>query len=251
MSARALLWPAFFGGVLLAWAALWAMGQEARTFSGLYGAELWASLCRAGATDLSFPALAAMWAVMAAAMMAPTAVPALRTFLALPAPAGGEGQAAALIAGYLAVWLAAALGFAALQLGLATRGLLAPDGLSLSAPLTAAFLALAGGYQFSALKAACLSRCRAPLPVFLAHWRPGLGPAFGIGLRMGADCLGCCWALMLLAFVGGMGNLLFMGLATLLMVTEKLPELGRPLTRPLGVVLLLSAGVVLLRAQGG
>lgn len=251
MSARTLLWPAFFGLVLVAWAALWAMGQEARAFSGIYGAELWASLCRAGAADLSLPALAAMWAVMVAAMMAPTMVPALRTFLALPAPAGGAGQAAALLSGYLALWLAAALGFAALQLALATRGLLAPDGRSLSAPLTAAFLALAGGYQFSALKEACLSRCRAPLALFLARWRPGLGPAFGIGLRMSADCLGCCWALMLMAFVGGMGNLLFMGLATLIMVTEKLPEIGRPLTRPLGVLLLLSAGAVLLRALGG
>lgn len=251
MSGRAVFWPAFFGGVLLAWAALWAMGQEARALSGLYGAELWASLCRAGAADVSLAALAAMWAVMAAAMMAPTMVPALRTFRELPAPAGGAGQAAALTAGYLALWLAAAFGFAALQLALATRGLLAPDGRSLSATLTAALLALAGGYQFSALKEACLSRCRAPLPLFLARWRPGLRPAFGIGLRMGADCLGCCWALMLMAFVGGMGNLLFMGLATLIMVTEKLPELGRLLTRPLGVVLLISAGAVLLRSQGG
>ncbi|MDH3264490.1 MAG: DUF2182 domain-containing protein, partial [Paracoccaceae bacterium] len=125
MSARALFWPAFFGGMLLAWAALWAMGQEARAFSAVYGAEFWASLCRAGAADLSFPALAAMWAVMAAAMMAPTMVPALRTFRELPAPAGGAGQGAALTAGYLAVWLTAALGFAALQLALAARGLLA------------------------------------------------------------------------------------------------------------------------------
>jgi predicted metal-binding membrane protein len=251
VSTRALLWPAFFAGVLLAWAALWAMGQEARGLTSVYGAELWAALCRSGAADVAFPALAAMWAVMAAAMMAPTFVPALRTFLALPAPAGGAGQAAALVASYLAVWLAAALGFAALQLALSSRGLVAPDASSLSLPLSAALLAVAGAYQFAPLKSACLSRCRAPLSLFLASWRPGLRPAFSLGLRMGADCLGCCWALMLLAFVGGMGNLLFMGLATLLMVMEKLPEFGRPLTRPLGVVLLVSAGAVLLRTLGG
>ncbi len=227
------------------------MGQESRGFAAAYGAEFWAALCRAGAADLSYAPLAAMWGVMAAAMMAPTFVPALGTFLALPPPAGRGAEAPALVAGYLAVWLAAALGLAALQIGLARAGLLAPDGRSLSAGLTAFLLALAGLYQFSALKAACLSRCRTPLRFFLARWRPGAAPAFGMGLRLGADCLGCCWALMLLAFVGGMTNLLFMGLATLVMVLEKLPAVGRPLTWPLGAGLVAAAAAVVLDAAGG
>lgn len=251
MTSRALLWPAFFGMVLAAWAALWAMGQEGRELSALYGASFWAELCRAGAADVAFLPLAAMWAVMGAAMMAPTFAPALRTYLSLPASAGGAGGAAALTAGYLIVWSGAAFGFAAVQLTLARAGLLAPDGKSLSDALTASLLTGAGVYQFAPLKSACLTRCRTPLTLFLARWRPGFAANALMGLRMGADCLGCCWALMLLALVGGMGNLLFMGLATLVMVLEKLPEIGRPLTRPLGWALIGAGGIFALRAMGG
>ena len=72
---------------------------------------------------------------------------------------------------------------------------------------------------------------------FIQHWDEG---AWRNGMRLGAVCIGCCWALMLLAFVGGVMNLAFMGLATLFMVLEKLPEIGRWLTRPMGALLLLS-----------
>ncbi len=247
---RTLLWPIFFGGILLAWLALWLMAQELGSPSA-YGPGFWAALCRAGAADLAYLPLVAMWAVMVAAMMAPTFAPALGTFLDLPPPAGDTPQALALIAGYLAIWLATAFGLAALQITLARSGLVAPNGQSLSDGLTAGLFALAGLYQFTALKAACLTRCRAPLTVFMAHWRPGMMPAATMGARIGIDCMGCCWALMLLAFVGGMGNLLFMGLATLIMVLEKLPDIGRPLTRPLGLALILSGGAFALRAIGG
>jgi predicted metal-binding membrane protein len=247
MIARALLWPGFFGLILLAWAGLWAMGREARDYA-VYGADFWAELCLAEAGDLGFLPLAGMWALMAAAMMAPTFAPALSTFRSLPPPAGRAPEAAALAAGYLSLWLLAALGFAGLQFALSRTGLLSPQGQSPSAALTALVLLLAGLYQFSRLKAACLSRCRAPLTFFLERWRPGLAPAYGMGLRMGADCLGCCWALMLIAFVGGMGNLLLMGIATLIMALEKLPDLGRALTRPLGWAL-IAAGA--LAALGG
>ena len=95
---------------------------------------------------------------------------------------------------------------------------------------------LAGAYQFSPLKAACLAKCRAPLGFFMQHWDEG---AWRNGLRLGLVCLGCCWALMALAFVGGVMNLAFMGLATAIMVIEKLPDLGRWLTRPLGGLLMM------------
>jgi len=101
--------------------------------------------------------------------------------------------------------------------------------------MSGGLLMLAGAYQFSALKAACLAKCRAPLTFFMQHWEEG---AWRNGLRLGLVCLGCCWALMALAFVGGVMNLAFMGLATAIMVIEKLPDLGRWLTRPLGGVLL-------------
>jgi predicted metal-binding membrane protein len=250
VSARLILWPAFFGLVLVAWVALWAMGQEMRGYA-VYGAEFWAALCRAGAADLGLGPLAAMWGVMVAAMMLPTFVPALATFRSLPPPAGRLPEAAALVAGYLAVWAAAALGFAVLQRALAMQGLLAPDGASLSDPLTAGLLALTGLYQLTRLKSLFVSRCRMPMTYFVERWRPGIAAGLALGLRFGRDCLGCCWALMLVAFVGGMSNLLFMGLATVVMVLEKLPEIGRPLTRPLGYTLLAAAAAVLVRWGGG
>lgn len=238
VTARVLIWPVFFSVVIVAWMALWAMGQEMRGYS-VYGAEFWKALCGAG--DVAYFPLVGMWAIMAAAMMVPTFAPALNTFIKLPKPAGRPQEVAALTLGYLFVWLVAAFGFAGFQLVLSQQDLLTPYGSSLSRPLTVALFLVAGAYQFSRLKSACLSRCRMPLTLFLSHWRPGFAPAFKIGLRIGADCFGCCWALMGLALIGGMTNLLWMGLATLLMILEKLPELGGPLTRPLGWALLAGA----------
>lgn len=234
-------WSGFFLAVLAAWGALWVMGQDKAGFSDAYGLALLAGLCQADASGIDPLALYAMWAVMSVAMMAPTAVPAFRTWAAMPvAASGGMAGTLALGAGYLAVWLGASGGFAAVQLVLARQGWVAPDGASLSAGLSAVLCLLAGGYQFSRLKGACLSKCRQPLTFFLDHWRPGLPGALSAGLRLGVVCLGCCWALMALAFVGGMTNLLWMGLATGLMVVEKLPHMGRHLTRPLGWALVVA-----------
>ena len=113
---------------------------------------------------------------------------------------------------------------------------------SRSGILSGGLLLVAGAYQFTQLKEACLSKCRRPLVFFMQHWEEG---PLRNGLRLGAVCLGCCWALMLLAFVGGVMNLAFMGLATLFMVLEKLPEIGRWLTRPMGALLLLSGSWVI------
>jgi predicted metal-binding membrane protein len=135
------------------------------------------------------------------------------------------------------------LSWAALQMGLYTAGLVSAFGDSLTPVLSAGLLALAGLYQLSPLKERCLAKCRAPLTFFFQHWDAG---AWRMGLRLGAVCLGCCWALMLLAFVGGVMNLAFMGLATVIMVLEKLPDIGRPLTRPLGAVLLVAAAMRLM-----
>lgn len=248
---RVLGWGLFMGGVLLAWGVLWVMGQDRGAFAGVRGLELLAGLCAADAAALAPGALVAMWAVMAAAMMAPTAVPAIAAWVALPrGGSGGPVGVVLLVAGYLAVWLAVSLLFALVQGWLTARGLAAVTGESLSPWLTAGLFVLAGGYQFSRLKAACLSRCRAPVAFFLAHWRPGPWGALRVGLRLGGVCLGCCWALMGLAFVGGMANLLWMGLATAIMVLEKLPRLGRPLTRPLGWTLLALGLVAAIAAMG-
>ena len=125
-------------------------------------------------------------------------------------------------------------------------GALDGDGRLLAPLATAALLAGAGLYQFSALKDACLAKCRMPLTYFMGHWRPGTAGALRMGLSLGLACFGCCWALMALAFVGGTMNLYWMGLATLFMIFEKLPDLGRHLQRPAGGALIAAAIAVLL-----
>lgn len=242
-------WLAFFGAVLGAWTVLYAMQlpDDLRAGAALYGAGFWAGLCIVEPGIAGYPTVLAMWVAMSAAMMAPTFLPALATYEDL-----AEGGAAPrrgfweLLAGYLAVWLGFSVLAAGLQIGLAEAGLLTPLGTSSSAVLSAGLLTLAGLYQFSPAKEACLSKCRRPMTFFMEHWRPARWNALAMGLRLGAICLGCCWALMALAFVGGTMNLAWMGLATAVMALEKLPEIGRPVTRPLGVALLAAAVVTLI-----
>ncbi|WP_029059347.1 DUF2182 domain-containing protein [Stappia stellulata] len=247
---RAALWLAFFALVLGSWAILMWIAAAAQVPPGseAFGADYWRSICAVSPGIAGFPAVFGMWAIMSAAMMAPTAMPAFNTYLDLGhAGAGNAAGFWALVGGYLAAWLAFSLGAAGLQLGLASAGWLRPDGVVLVPGAPAALLLVAGLYQLSPAKAACLSKCRAPLSFFLANWREGPSGAAAMGLRLGLVCVGCCWALMLLAFVGGTMNLAFMGLATLVMVFEKLPEVGRWLTRPLAAVLVVAGLVDALR----
>lgn len=79
---------------------------------------------------------------------------------------------------------------------------------------------------------------------FLGHWRTGFAGGLRMGLGLGAYCAGCCWGFMLLGFAGGVMNLAWMGLATLFMVLEKLPQIGHRVTKPLGVALICGACVV-------
>lgn len=238
-------WLLLFGLILLAWTALYVMAlpQDLRAAGRIYGADFLAGLCVVTPDAAGFARISLMWALMSAAMMAPTALPALATYDELGH--SGQTRLGALVAGYLAVWLGFSLAAAAVQMALFQMDLVSAFGDSRSAWLSAGLLALAGAYQFSPVKEACLAKCRAPLTFFMQHWDEG---PWRNGLRLGAVCLGCCWALMALAFVGGVMNLAFMGLATMVMVIEKLPDLGRWLTRPLGVVLLVAAGWMALSA---
>lgn len=217
-------WLGLFGVVLALWTLL----------AALAGTGLYETLC-SGAGEAGFAGVVLMWAVMGLAMMLPTALPAFAVWDDLPGT-NGPGFAA-LALGFGAVWTGFALPAAALQVWVSSAG-------ATTAPaFTAAVFAAAGLYQFSPLKAQCLSRCRMPLTAFMAHWDEG---PFRIGLRLGVDCLGCCWALMALGLVGGAMSLGFMGLAMLLMAAEKLPDIGDAITRPLGVGLIALAALTLL-----
>jgi len=237
---QGVLWLGFFALILIAWAAIFA--QVALAPIGIWGV-----LCTSAA-GAGFLSLWGMWALMVAAMMLPTFVPALRTFLNMGAAGATRPiEAGALVAGYALVWIIGAALGAWAQWALARAGMLAPDGSSLSVWLTVALLLAAGLYQLSIFKAACLAKCRMPLTYFMGRWVPGFRRAFVMGAELGAICFGCCWALMALAFVGGTMSLMWMGLATLFMVLEKLPQIGRPLTRPAGYALIGAGAVLALR----
>jgi len=233
-------WLALFGLILGAWVLLYLMAVpgDLRSAGAIYGTEFWVTFCTLTPDAAGFARIGAMWVLMSAAMMAPTVLPALATYEDL-SRTGTPTSMARLLGGYLTIWLGFSALAAGAQMMLFRAGLLDPLGQSASGWLTVGLLVLAGLYQFSSTKDACLSKCRQPLMFFMSHWDEG---PWRNGLRLGLVCLGCCWALMTLAFVGGVMNLAFMGLATLVMVFEKLPEIGRYVTRPLGVVLLAFAG---------
>ncbi len=241
---RSVHWMTLFGVILLSWIGLYAMAVPAdlRDASRIFGSEFWSDLCTVTPDLAGYGKLVLMWALMSTAMMLPTTLPALAAYDDL-GTSGAPTRPLPLMLGFIAVWWGFSLIAAALQMALFRADLVSAFGDSRSATLSAALLALAGAYQFSALKESCLSKCRAPMTFFMQHWDDG---ALKMGLRLGAACLGCCWALMALAFVGGVMSLAFMGLATVIMIIEKLPDIGRWISRPLGGVLLAAAGIVAL-----
>jgi len=236
-------WLVFFGLILLAWLALYNMQS---------GMEMPMAMPMAMEVEVpGYGMVLSMWVLMTAAMMAPSFVPSLKTYRDLiHIKAANTGTSAALLAGYMLVWIGFSALAALVQLALVRLDLLGMNGASNDWRLTAVLLLAAGFYQFSSLKSACLTKCRTPMAYFMGQWRPGMFGAARMGWQLGVSCLGCCWALMALGFVGGVMNLVWMGIATALMVVEKLPELGRVITKPLGVVLLASGVFAAAKAFG-
>jgi predicted metal-binding membrane protein len=237
-----IFWLGFFALVLLAWAGLYLMSFDAGV--DLFGRPgLWAETLRALCTGPQAGAAQglavwAMWAGMSVAMMLPTFVPVLVTHQRvsgrLDDPAASR---LGLVGGYLAVWLGFSVLAAAGQIGLSRAGLVDGLGVAQGAALQGGLLIVAGLWQFTGAKSRCQTVCLTPMAYFLGRFRPGALGGARMGLELGAYCVGCCWAIMALGFVGGVMNLAWMGLATLFMVLEKLPEVGQGLRRPAGALL--------------
>lgn len=188
-----------------------------------------------------------MWLVMMAAMMLPSAAPVILLYRTISCRGSGEASVApGLFAlGYVAIWGCFSLAALLVQFLLEWIGLLSPMMESASARLSGALLIAAGIYQFTPLKQACLRLCRSPLEYLSLHWRPGKRGAFMMGARHGVYCVGCCWGLMLLLFVGGVMNLMWiLGLAAFVLVEKLLPG-GKWMGQAAGV-LLVAAGTALL-----
>lgn len=233
---------------LLAWVYLWrgaGMGMSALDMTTL---SLFPHLQPdpGGSMDAGWLVVASMWWVMMVAMMTPSAAPVVLLYLRVlrhhsPGAASG-GLSVWLLAGYLAVWLAFSMAAATLQQALQPASLLSEMMLWSRSPwLSASVLVAAGLYQYSPLKQACLAQCQSPVAFLMRHWRPGWRGSFALGLRHGAYCVGCCWLLMALLFVGGVMNLVWIAALTLIVLMEKLTPAGARLGHWLGGVLIVWA----------
>ncbi|MFN8059201.1 MAG: DUF2182 domain-containing protein [Vicinamibacterales bacterium] len=218
----------------------------------------WAWLVTARAPHVaSFGATFLMWNVMMTAMMVPPALPWF-AFLAgglgpagassatAAPPATGPGALMGFATAYASVWVVYCGAAAALQTWLQAHGWLTHDA-ALSHRAGGVLMIVAGLYQFSPLKAACLRHCRSPLGYLLTHWRDDAWWTLRAGVDHGLHCLGCCWALMLLAFAAGVMNLQWMAVVTLAVAIEQLAPGGVGLGRWLGAVLVV-VGVALVSA---
>lgn len=187
-------------------------------------------------------AIYTMWAVMMAAMMLPSALPVVLAFVRLSLARGEGARASAFVAAYLLAWAVFSAVATALQWLLQSLRWVDPMIASRSAALDVVLLLLAGVYQFSPLKRVCLARCRTPLGFLIGDWRPGLAGAVAMGVRHGLFCLGCCWALMALLFVGGAMNIAWVAALALAVAIEKTAPGGERLAGWLGL-LLIAAGL--------
>ena len=141
-------------------------------------------------------------------------------------------------------------GLAGTQVFALNNGLIDLAGAAASPWLAAALLTLAGLWQLTRTKEICQNACLAPTAYFLGNWKPGAVGGYRMGVDIGVVCVGCCWAIMVLAFVGGVMSLLWMGLATLFMVAEKLPDIGAVIRRPAGAALIGAGALVCIVALG-
>lgn len=252
MPLRSLLWLAFFAGILSAWWWLYqmAIGMDLDLI-GRPGEMAKRMAAMDPRMDMYMPMaefwpLFAMWAVMMAAMMLPTLVPTLRAYEDLISSANGSwGGWLGVLAGYAIVWIGFAAAITAVQLALLFGGVIDMLGIPKSMLFSGGLLIAVGAFQFTRTKEVCHGVCHSPMSYYLGHWRPGALGGLRMGLGLGAFCAVCCWGFMALGFVGGMMSLLWMGLATLFMVLEKLPEIGHRVVKPMGVILIAGGLVVL------
>jgi predicted metal-binding membrane protein len=181
-------------------------------------------------------ALILMWWLMMVAMMLPSAAPAMLLYARVREMRSGDSAIAqtwVFLAGYLLVWLLFSIVAASAQ-----QLLTGPSMALQNRAAEGAVLVAAGIYQLSPLKMACLRRCRSPAQFLSRHWRPGRDGAVRLGILHGADCVGCCWMLMALLFVGGVMNLLWVVALTMIVAAEKLLPKGEWIGRAAGAGLL-------------
>jgi len=182
-----------------------------------------------------------MWGVMMVAMMLPSALPMVLTFAAVTRNRQRLGRpyvpTMVFVSGYLVVWCAFSGIITVGQWLLHRHALLSASMATTSTIFGGVLLIGAGVFQFTSLKQRCLTRCRGTLEFILTRWREGRQGAFRMGLEHGTFCTGCCWALMVLLFVAGVMNILWIAALTLLVCLEKMLPARARVSFATGIVL--------------
>ena len=242
---RVVVVSALLGVVILAWGyVLVGAGMSMHEMSGMPMARQQAAWTPGYAAVVSL-----MWAVMMAAMMLPSAAPMILLYDTIARRRELRGETAigagVFALGYVLVWTAFSLVAVAIQLGLDRAALLSPMMSMTSRSVAGSVLIAAGVYQWTPLKQACLRRCRSPLEFLMTEWREGRKGALIMGLRHGAYCLGCCWMLMLLLFVGGIMNIVWIAGIAMFVLIEKVAPAGHWIGRVAGAAFVVWGTAIL------
>jgi len=234
---RALLLASAIGVGMAAWLFLWSVHH-----SETPGGHVWQPHWQAWGWA-AFVRTAGAWMVMMVAMMLPAVLPWAFFFARSNrlAPSSGRTDLSVIsfLSGYFVLWLLYSVAAAALQISLQQVAASRPIAENLSVISSGVVLFFAGTFQLTAFKQACLQHCRSPLGFFLTRWQDGPAGAFGMGLRHGVFCVGCCWALMALALAAGVMNLMWMVVLTAVICVETLAPHGDRIGRGIGVVLMV------------
>jgi predicted metal-binding membrane protein len=233
------------GMVVLAWVSLavWGLSPYDR-----YLSHHALDLVGTGAAGLLLWVFVGGWTLMVIAMMLPTSLQLLFVFRRVTGGRANRNTLISLVlAGYLLAWVA--FGMLVILADLGLHQFVHASTLLTAHPwlMTAGVFGIAGAYQFTSLKYQCLDKCRSPLSFVTSYWsgRNEGRNALMLGVHHGIFCVGCCWSLMLLMFAVGHGNLGWMLLLGVVMGAEKNLRWGRSLSKPLGIVLLSTAGLII------
>lgn len=194
-----------------------------------------------------------MWSIMMVGMMVPSAAPTTMLYAAVARKAGRQGTVVAptfvFVSGYVALWTLFSVFATVAQWALDQAALLSPMMVATSPLLGAGLLVAAGVYQVTPVKLACLRHCQSPAHFISGHWCSGTWGAFRMGLHHGSFCVGCCWVLMGLLFLGGVMNLLWIAAIAIFVFAEKVMPVrhARTASHLTGAAMILSGVAFLVR----
>jgi predicted metal-binding membrane protein len=258
---RAIVIAALATLTALAWAYLWWLADDMEMggmdMSGFRMIPTGMGLMAPAAAPwkgIEFAFVFAMWAVMMIGMMTPSAAPMIMIYARVGRQTAREGKplaaSAYFVAGYLLAWIGFALLATSAQWALDRSGLLTPTMAGANDVFGGAVLIAAGLYQWTPLKDACLRHCQAPFWFIQRHggFRAGARGALALGFRHGGYCIGCCWALMAVLFVGGVMNVVWIAALAILVLAEKVVPAGRALSRIAGAGLIAAGAWLSLQA---